>query len=251
MSRRIKILRIDDVGASTKKFEQYGRKLFRYKNIPFFYFPLANFWFFKRLPPFRRMGIYQELTAEEWRHILEIFRHYNIVPIVAITACWVDARSRLIPFPEKYPAQAELLKKSVNCGEISIANHGLTHCIPGKHLPKFWGSNRSQHREFWPEMPEEFHRDHIYRSQQILEGFFNRPIKIFIPPGNVWSIKTYYALQKTNIQTIIANRYMADSKEPLKGITFINDSQNYRVIHDRDIKLHNNSRWLINLISTL
>lgn len=142
-----------------------------------------------------------------------------------------------MPFPEKYPDEAGVLKKAFIRGEIVVANHGLTHCVPGKHLPKFRASNRSQHREFWPDLPPEYHSDHVLRSQKILESFFEQPITVFVPPGNVWSVKTYWALKNTSITTVQSHRYMLDTKEPMAGIEFVSDRKNFYLCHDRELKL--------------
>lgn len=239
--------RIDDVGASTKYYNQHGKKLFTYRGIPYFYFPLANFWFFKRIPPFKQWGKYEELTKDEWINLLNIFKKYNIKPIIGITACWVNKKSKLIPFPKKFPEQAEVLKRAFINNDISIANHGLTHCVVGNHLPKPLSSNKKYHREFWPWLDKEIHKEHILKSQKILEHFFQKPITIFIPPGNVWSFKTYEALKKTNIKQVICNRYMLDSNQSLEDIEFIDDSEGFFNLHDRELKLYG-KKWLSNKI---
>jgi hypothetical protein len=78
------------------------------------------------------------LTALEWKKFLEIFEKNNIVPVVAITATWVDENSKLIPFPEKFPKEAEFLKQAFLQDKIVVANHGLTHCIIGKTFTKIF-----------------------------------------------------------------------------------------------------------------
>jgi len=240
--------RIDDIGASTKYFNQHARKLFKYKGIPYFYFPLVNFWFFKRIWPFKKWAKYEELTCEEWIEFLEIFNQYKIVPIVSITACWVEKDSSLTPFPKKFPEEAQILKKAFLNNKIVVANHGLTHCVVGKHLPGFWGSNREFHREFYPWLGQEIHNEHIFRSQEILESFFRKKIEIFVPPGNIWSVKTYRALKKTNIEKVIANKYMMDSNQKMEGIEFINDKKGFFNFHDRDLKLYG-KKWLLKKIT--
>ncbi len=94
-----KIFRIDDIGASTKQFEQYGR------------WKIGNFWFLKTIWPFKKWGPYKELSALEWEKILKIFEQKNIKPIVAITATWVEKDNSLTPFPQKFPEEAAILKK--------------------------------------------------------------------------------------------------------------------------------------------
>ena len=104
----MKTLRIDDIGASTKQFEQYGRQDFGW-----LHFPWANYSFLKRTWPFKKWGPYQELTTKEWTNYISIFRHFDIKPIVAITASWVDKNSQLTPFPEKFPEEATILKEAM------------------------------------------------------------------------------------------------------------------------------------------
>lgn len=243
------LFRIDDIGASTKKYNQHGKKLFRFKNFPVFYFPLADFWFFKKIRPFKGWAPYDELTKEEWRKFLEIFKKNGIKSIIAITAAWVDDKNNLIPFPEKFPEEAAILKEAFLNNEIIIANHGLTHCVVGQHLPKFFTSARKYHREFWPYLKEEIHREHILESQKILEDFFEKPIEIFVPPGNVWSKKTYQAMKNTSLKKIISNKYMLDCNEPMDNVEFINDG-NYFNFHDRELKLFGTT-WLVNKINEL
>ncbi len=225
------IFRIDDIGASTKQFEQYGR------------WKIGNFLFLKTIWPFKKWGPYGELTEKEWEQFLKIFEQNNIKPIIAITACWVEKDGNLTPFPEKFPKQAKLLKQAFLDGKVEIANHGLTHCVVGEHLPKFWGSNRKYHREFWPYLSQEIHNEHIFKAQEILENFFAKPVNIFVPPGNVWSYKTYLALQKTNIKKVISGRYMGDSQELMQGIEFIDDTNGFVCLHDKDLKENKLKKW--------
>lgn len=246
----MKIFRIDDIGASAKYYNQHGQKIFRYKGTPFFYFPLADVWFFKRIWPFKKWAPYEELTREEWISFLEIFQKYDIKPIIAITATWVERTGEIIPFPQKFPDEARVLKQALQNKQIVIANHGLTHCVVSQHAPLFWGSNRKYFREFWDWIPAEIHNEHIEKSQKILEEFFEQPIEIFVPPGNIWSIKTYRALRKTNIKKVLCNRYMIDSDESLDGMEFIDDREGYFNFHDRELKLYG-KKWLIKKITEL
>lgn len=232
-------LRIDDIGASTKQYCQGGR------------WPWANSGPLKRLPALRRWGPYEELTVAEWETVREVWQRTNTSVIVAITATWVDAHNHLIPFPEKFPDEAAWLKQAAQAGWLTIANHGLTHCVVGQHLPRFWSDNRSQHREFWPHLPATLHHDHIQQSTQILENFFEQPIRIFVPPGNVWTRDTYEALRRTHVTTVYANRRpLDDPNASLPGITFVDDRNHQLVIHDRDLKLYG-ATWLATRLSAL
>ncbi len=239
----MKNVRIDDIGASTKHFNQWGKKRFSYRGWTYFYFPWANYWFLKRIWPFKGWAKYDELTADEWQKYLKIFEGNGIKPMVAITASWVDEKSNLIPFPIKFPGEAAVLKEALKQNKIIIANHGLTHSVVGNHLPYRRHSNRKMHREFWPDLPKELHRNHIVESQRILEEYFETPITILVPPGNVWGWTTYEALDGTNIKTVMAARYMLDTNRPMKGIEFVKDD-NFLLLHDKDLKTRN-IKWLI------
>lgn len=232
------LFRIDDIGASTKRFNQYGKRWITITGKKVLPFPLADFWFFKLIPGIRGWAQYAELTEGQWDRIIAVFKEHGIVPIIAVTACWVERKGILTPFPEKFPEEAERLKDAFARGDVIIANHGLTHCIVGKHLPKFWGSNRRNHREFYPELEASVHRDHILRSQAILEGYFGKPIEILVPPGNLWSVKTYEALKGTAIKKVLCARYMADSTKPMDGVEFISDSDGVVAFHDRELQLY-------------
>lgn len=230
--------RIDDIGTSSKYYNQHAKK--RWLNV----------WFLKRIPPFAKWAVYNELSEGEWQRFLDIFEKHNIKPIISVTACWVDKNSNFIPFPEKFPAQAGLLKKAFLNDKIIIANHGLTHCVVGKHLPRFFGSNRKYHREFWGYLPQRVHNEHIIESQTILENFFGRQIEIFVPPGSIWSVKTYLALKQTNIKKVISKNYMMDSEQDMEGIKFIDDRQDFFNFHDRELKLYGEN-WLLKKINEL
>jgi len=229
------VFRIDDIGASSKHYNQHTKHRW------------LDFWFLKRIKPFARWAVYNELTAQEWLRFLDIFEKYNIKPIVSVTAAWVNENSRLTPFPEKFPEQAKLLKTAFLNDKIIIANHGLTHCVVGKHLPKFWTGNRKYHREFWSYLSQNVHNEHIIKSQNILESFFEKPIKMFVPPGSIWSIKTYLALKQTNIRQVISKNYMMDSEQDMQDIEFIDDRQDFFNFHDRELKLYG-KEWLIKKI---
>lgn len=237
------IVRIDDIGASTKHFNQHGRKWFKIFGKNMLYFPFANFLFFKRIKPFRGWARYDELTVEEWKVFLDVFKEKGIIPIIAITATWVDEKSNLIPFPERFKEEAGFLKEAFSKGDIVVANHGLTHCVVGKHLPRPFRSNRAFWREFLPDLDQETHRRHILESQKILEEFFEKPVEILVPPGNMWSVKTYRALSGTNIKKIMCDKYMLDSEEEMEGVKFIKDDEKMLVFHDRELKLFG-KKWL-------
>lgn len=219
-------LRIDDIGASTKKFEIYSKNRF------------ANVLFFKYLERFRAWAPYQELSTQQWKYVFEILNKYNAKLTVGVTASWVEKDGTLVPFPEKYPEQAKLLKNASEDGLVEIANHGLTHCVVGKHLPRLFSSNRTYHREFWDWIPEDVHFEHLEKSQKIFFEWLGVSPTSLIPPGNVYFDETVRAAEKNGIKII--NSYMKHNLE--SEILIVNDKC-IDAFHDRDIVL-NGIQWL-------
>ena len=66
------ILRMDDVGASTKKYEVYSK------------YRIGNILFLKYLKPFKAWGPYKELTEDEWEQIFLILSKYNAKITIAM-----------------------------------------------------------------------------------------------------------------------------------------------------------------------
>jgi len=219
-------LRIDDIGASTKKFEIYSKT------------KLANILFFKYLKSFRAWAPYPELTKKQLEQVFELLAKYDAKLTVGLTAAWVEKDSTLIPFPEKYPEQADLLKFASERGLIEIANHGLTHCVVGEHLPKMFTSNRKYHREFWDWIPQDVHYDHLEKSQKIFYNWLGQSPTTFIPPGNIYSIDTLHAAKNHGITKI--NSYINHSIESEVDIIH---NDNIDAFHDREIVLYG-VKWL-------
>lgn len=230
---KVLALRIDDIGASSKQFEVYSKR-FR---------GLGNIFFFKYLPWFRTWGPYREMTADEWEQVFDILQEFNAKLTVSITACWVERDCALTPLHEKFKKQAEALKKGLEAGLIEIANHGLTHCVVGRHLPRLVLSNRKYHREFWDWLPEELHFQHIEQSQKILQDYFQTKITTFVPPGNVYSKATITAAKQFGIKLI--NCYTENKTE--EGIRILGDKQ-VAAFHDRELVLEGVG-WLRKLLS--
>lgn len=205
--------RMDDVGASTKQFEVYSKT------------QLGNILFLKYYPPFKAWGPYEEITPVQWKEIIDFLDKTNSQMTVAVTAAWVEKNGDLTPFPKKFPKQAAILKKALQSGLIEIANHGLTHCVIGKHLPRLFTSNRKYHREFYDFLSEEEIKYHLKKSQKILEDYFETKIVTFVPPGNVWTDFTWDYAQKLGLKILSAKE---------------ND---VFAFHDRDIVL-NGIKWL-------
>ncbi len=226
------ILRIDDIGASSKEFEVYSKK----------FFGLGNFLFLKYLPYFKAWGRYSELSLEEWESIYTLIERYDARLLIGITACWVDRESNLISFPKKFPDQAKFIKSKIESGLFKVALHGLTHCVVGNHRPRLFKSNRSFHREFWDYLPFELHYKNIKEGKKILEDWLKIDIDTLIPPGNVYSLKTVKAAHQNGIKYINANNDIIHDYD----VKFI-DSKNQICFHDREIKLYGYG-WLKNLL---
>lgn len=227
-------LRLDDVGAASKRHEVYGltRITIGPVALPF----PGNFLFLKYLPPIKRWGRYRELSAAEWEAILNSLEGAGSSMTVGLTAGWVEPDGRVVPFPRKFPDQARLLREAVARGFLEIANHGYTHCVLQDRLfqPRLFSGNRQYHREFHEWLPEAIHRDHLTRAQEILQGFFACPVVTFIPPGNVFTKKTVAAAAEVGI------RYLSCRDAPpwgsVEGVTFV-DEAHVVSIHDRDVVL--------------
>lgn len=212
---------MDDIGASTKEFEVYSKYFF------------GNFLFLKYLKPFKKWGPYKELEPNNLNNLIKLVRDYDAKLTIAITACWVTKENELIEFPNKFPEQAQILKNAYENNIIDIANHGLTHCVVGKHLPKLFSSNRKFHREFWDFLPYKIHFNHLKYSQDIFSKWLGTYPNVFVPPGNVMSQKTVNASEKNNILFINSNNAL-NYKSNIKLI----NNQNIELFHDRDIILN-------------
>lgn len=225
-------LRLDDVGAASKRYEVYGEVRLGPWRVP----RLGNFLFLKYLPPVKRWGPYRELKATEWEEILALLAEAGARLTVAVTAGWVEKDGRVTPFPRRFPEEAEAIRQGLRAGLLEVANHGYTHCVlqDGLFRPRLFSGNRTYHREFYDWLPESVHREHVRRAQGILQGFFGVPIETLVPPGNVFSAKTIAAAASEGIRYISclgAGRWGFTD-----GITFVDDSD-VVAFHDRAIVL--------------
>lgn len=164
-------LRVDDLGASSKRYAIWSHS--RY----------ANATFLKRLPPWKAAGPYREMQPWELDMLLGFVDRFRARVTLAITACWVERDGTLVPYPEKFPRQAEIIKAAVAKGLAEVANHGLTHCREGEHLPRWFHGNREAHREFgeWTGFAGACQR--LLRAQSIFQEWLGRMPKILVPPG--------------------------------------------------------------------
>jgi hypothetical protein len=232
---------MDDVGASSKRYEIYSDYRFGVGSIGI----SANLLFLKYLKPFKKWGVYRELKSSDWQQIIDKLDYEEIKLTLAITAAWADNEFTIIPFQEKYPDEAELIKDGQKRGLLEIANHGLTHCVVENNLfkPKWFSSNRKYHREFWDWVSPEIQEKHIKESQSILKNYFKKDIVTFVPPGNVFTDITVKLAERYGI------KYISCRTAPtIKGNITIIGNQNVIPFHDRDIII-NGQQWFDSLIN--
>jgi len=229
------MLRMDDVGSSSKEFCVYSNK---------FNF-VGNFLFIKYLSQFKAWGRYRELGDEDWDIIFDLLSANQAVLTVAVTATWVDRYGTLTPIYDKFEKQVAKLRDGVRNGLIQIANHGLTHCVlrGNLYLPRLFTSNRRYHREFWDWLPRELHFKHIEVSQTILEQAFGQRPEILVPPGNVYSLDTLDAAIKYGIRIVNCNT----SDYEYKGL-LVKSNENVIAFHDKDI-VERGSEFLSNILN--
>jgi peptidoglycan/xylan/chitin deacetylase (PgdA/CDA1 family) len=227
-------LRLDDVGAASKQHEVYGVTRIRLGRLAL-PFP-GNALFLKYLPPVKRWGPYPELTATQWEQVLAALAARGARLTVAVTAGWVEADGRVVPFPAKFPEQARVLRDGLRAGLLEIANHGYTHCLlqDGLFRPRAFRGNRPFHREFYDWLPEAVHREHVRAAQDILGGCFGEAPVTLVPPGNVFSAKTVRAAAEAGLRYISCRGARPAGADA--GLVFVDDA---RVVafHDRDIAL--------------
>ena len=233
-------LRMDDIGAATKVWEVYAKRL----PLPGPAGDAGNWLFLKYLPPLALWGPYRELRPDDWERILNALTRHSALLTVAITAAWVTWSGELIPFPERFPRQAELVRRGVVAGLLEVANHGLTHCVLAGHVfrPRLFAGNRTSHREFWDWVPAEVQEDHLRRSQEILRGWLGTEITTFVPPGNVFGAQTLRAAEKHGL------RYLSCATTPRVdgGVTIIGND-GVIAFHDRDL-VKGGTTWLERVI---
>lgn len=225
-------LRLDDVGAASKRYEVYGLvRLGSWTSLR-----LGSFLFLKYLPPFKQWGPYRELTAAEWEQILAALVEARARLTVAVTAGWVESDGRVTPFPRRFPDQARVIREGMGAGLLEIANHGYTHCVLEDRLfrARLFTSNRTYHREFHDWLPERVHKEHLRRSQDILQGFLGAPVETLVPPGNVLSPKTVVAAAEVGIRYISCLN--AGHWPPADGVTFVDETR-VTAFHDRELVL--------------
>lgn len=229
-------LRLDDVGACAKQYEVYSEHAWGVGRARL----SGNWLFLKYLPPFKRWGPYRELTAQEWDAVYDVLRRYHAKLTVAVTAAWVVSERQLIPFPQRFPDEAVVLREGVHEGLIEIANHGLTHCVlkDNAFRPKWMSGNRRYHREFWEWVPSETQETHIARAQEILQGWFGVEVVTFVPPGNVFTPATLQIARRHGLRYLSCHAASLHQEDLI-----LIDEERVLACHDRDVVLHG-VQWL-------
>lgn len=223
-------LRMDDVGASSKKYEVYSNKILRLgpANIS------GNWLFLKSMPAFKAWGPYRELNAEEWQQIFGLLQEFDAKLTVGVTAAWAEGQKQLVPFPERFPAQAKALREGLEQGLIEIANHGLTHCVLENNAfkPKLFRGNREFHREFGPSVSVEIQEDHLQRSQEILQDWLGVEVVTFVPPGNLFTEDTLRLARKYGLRFVSCDAEPSNNSQPI-----VLGNKDTLTFHDREIIL--------------
>ena len=151
----------------------------------------------------------------------------------------------IVPFPLKFPEQADIIKEGVQQGLIEIANHGLTHCVTENRafLPRFFSSNRNSHREFWPQLSWNVLKTNISIAQDILHRAFQQDIVTFVPSGSV------FPEDKIAHLTSFGFQYFSSKGAAKKiGSIFCIGEEDVSAIHDRDI-YYKGREWFKTFIS--
>ena len=245
MSSPTVALRMDDVGAASKRYEVYGTTRIRLGPVAL-PFP-GNLLFLKYLPPIKRWGPYRELGAAEWEAILALLAARRSRMTVGVTAGWVEPDGSVTPYPRKFPAASRLVREGAERGLLEVANHGYTHCVllDKKFRPRWFSGNRADHREFYDWLPEAVHREHLGRSQDILQDFLGEAVQTLVPPGNVLSRKTLAAAAEVGIRYVSCLDALRWA--PADGLVLVDDAR-VAAFHDRDV-VRGGIAWLEELLS--
>jgi peptidoglycan/xylan/chitin deacetylase (PgdA/CDA1 family) len=238
------VLRMDDVGAASKRWEVHGRTRVSVagRRLPF----PGNLLFLKYLPPIKQWGPYRELDAAQWERILDALARAGARLSVPVTAGWVERDGRVTPFPARFPAQARVLRRGLEARLVEILNHGWTHCVleGGRFRPRLFHGNREFHREFVDGLPPEVHRDHLRRAQEILQDCFGVAIAGLVPPGNAFTRDTLAAAVALGIRYVSAKRVARWGEVP--GLVLVDNARVWH-FHDRDV-VRGGVGWLARML---
>src|SRR5262249_44054742 len=120
-------LRMDDVGAASKRHEVYGitRLEVGGLRVPF----PGNLLFLKYLPPIKRWGPYRQREGGDWEGVLAWLERHAPRLTVGVTAGWVEDDGSITPYPRKFPEASRVVRLGAERGLLEVANHGYTHCV--------------------------------------------------------------------------------------------------------------------------
>jgi peptidoglycan/xylan/chitin deacetylase (PgdA/CDA1 family) len=224
-------LRMDDVGASSIKYEIYSNENWRIGPLRV----SGNWLFLKYLSPFRAWGPYKEMSVGLWKGVIHLLHKHKAKLTVAVTATWADGERDLKPFPTVFPHQAGMIKEAVQDGVVEVANHGLCHCVLERDAfkPKMFSGNREFHREFGPHISAETQRRHLGESQNILENWLGSKVVTFVPPGNQFVPATLKLAEEAGLRFVSCN-----SDQLNLGNIIVLGNRATKAFHDRDIVLH-------------
>ena len=109
--------------------------------------------------------------------------------------------------------------------------------------PKLFTSNRKFHREFWDWIDPPIHERNIKKAQDILQGYFNKPVVTFVPPGNVFTEDTLKAAEKHGLCFV-----NCQTQSRMRGDQVILGNEQVVAFHDRELVLYGIG-WLKDLIA--
>jgi len=146
---------------------------------------------------------------EHERKILDLFENYNIpqtigvIPYVA-KDYWSASKTKYASLSDN-KEMVKLLKTYKQKGLIEIALHGYQHqtnnyySYPSKTSSYYNGLSEFSKISYSDQLEK------ITKGKDILEGCFNEPIDIFIPPFNTYDINTLRALEAKKFKIISAS----------------------------------------------
>lgn len=203
-------LRIDDLGASSKRYERHWGKWFPYR----------------------------ELSPDELADLAYWLRKTHSRCTLAITAYWVERHGATTRFDKKFPEQARVIRQMASAGLVEVASHGMYHCVPGKHAGGWWWkSNREWHREFrdgvnlWQQLAQ------MKCSRDALQQMFDTPVTTLVPPGNLIGPTAIALAKDPGGYTLVTGRIQgvhAGGRGHMRD-GLVCDCQDQTILHDRDL----------------
>ena len=124
---------------------------------------------------FGMWGPYRELSALELDQIARTVAEAEQTMTWAITPYWIERDARSTAYVTKFPEQADVVRRWILRGVVIPAAHGMYHCMPGRHRPRWVGMNRQWHRESPTVAPEV--------AQGHLEAMLEVPVEHYVHPG--------------------------------------------------------------------